>query len=90
MIVIGSFEAIVMNSRFLEFQNKDKTKTYQVNEIGFYCPGLNITGTLRDWELTIPAEQIKSGDQIIVNYQTCQRQKGNPSGFDFNGFPRLK
>lgn len=94
MIVIGRLKGIVMQSSYREFDSKAQegkpSRKFQLNEIMFYCPDINITGYLRDWDLTIPASELKSGDKIEVCYNRCQPAKGFDGIFEFSGFPVLK
>lgn len=94
MIVIASIKGIVMSSRYREFSSKPQegkeAKTYKLNEITFFAPDLNITGVLKDWDLTCPADSLQRGAQIIVHFNRCAPSKGMQGVFDFSGYPTVK
>lgn len=95
MIIIGTFEAVVTDSRYREFLRKAnpeknlQEKLFKVNEISFFSETLNITGVLSDWDLTIPADELKRGMIIKVNFNKCNPAKGFRSHFEFSGFPSI-
>ena len=95
MITIGTFEAVVTDSRYREFlrkanpEKKQDEKLFKLNEVNFFSPVLNITGILNDWDLTIPAEQLKAGMKIKVHFFKCNPAKGFRSHFEFQGKPEI-
>lgn len=93
MVVIGKIKGIVMSSRFRTFDSKPQegkpSRNFKLNEVMFFAPEVNITGLLRDWDLMVPAEEMKAGDTIEVCYNRCQPAKGFDGVYEFSGFPIL-
>lgn len=93
MIVIGEISGIVIASEYREFKSRPvegkEQKDYKLNEITFFAPSLNITGILKDWTLSLPAESLKSGDKITISYDRCSPSKGMRGVYDFGGFVKL-
>lgn len=85
MITIGQFKAVVTQARIQEFDNKDKTKHFQVLEVSFFSDELRISGILKDWSKRIPEEFLPYGTEIIVRYDACSPMKGTVGFYEFRG-----
>ena len=86
MIIIGTFEAVVMDAVFREFSSKENpNKTFKVNEVEFSAPTLGINGKIRDWDLSTPIQELTKGRKVKISYNRCQPVKGLATFFEFSG-----
>lgn len=86
-VYVGEVDGIVTFSRDREFDGKQNGRHYKLTETEFFCLSKNLSGILRDWDMTVNAEILKPGTKISVKFYRVQPVRGTASQFEFTGFP---